>query len=37
MRMVADSNFLRSEELRTYLSKSRFNKVLPKNEDGDAT
>jgi hypothetical protein len=28
MRMVADSNFLRSEELRAYLSRSRFNKVV---------
>jgi hypothetical protein len=28
MRMVADGNVLRSEELRAYLSKSRSNKVV---------
>jgi hypothetical protein len=28
MRVIADSNYLRSEELRTYLSKSRSNKVV---------
>jgi hypothetical protein len=28
MRMVVDTNFLRSQELRAYLSRSRFNKVV---------